>query len=81
MSRATFDDACEGCRPAAMMLDGRPAPAEVTRALDFVWSLMTPDERAAFHRFSCLNSRAPGDLAIVARLREATGRALKAGQS
>ncbi|MEU1395036.1 hypothetical protein ABZ403_03065 [Micromonospora zamorensis] len=37
-------------------------------ALELVWSRLRPADKQAFHRFSCLNSRAPEDLAVVEHL-------------
>lgn len=68
MSRAHFEDDCEGCRPAVLDLQTKkPLPADhpVMKALAMVWDGTTRDERAAFHRFTCLNSREPTDLVLV----------------
>lgn len=52
------------------MLDPRtleclPADHPAMAALIRAWARSTPQEREAFHRTTCLNSRTPEDLALV----------------
>lgn len=79
MSREEFSDECQGCRPA--MLDvktGKVLPPDnpMMVAANNVWDHQTTlEERQAYHRVCCLNSRDPDDLhlagAIVERLKAA----------
>lgn len=69
----TFDDKCDGCLP--VLIDartGKPVPPddEAMKALMLVWSSTTLAERQAFHRVTCLNSRADADLLVIARITE-----------
>ena len=70
------------CRPAIVAVDmseGKPVSAEerariakraeVTAVtVEVIWARLRPADKQAFHRFSCLNSRAPEDLAVVEHL-------------
>ena len=71
MSRHTFDDECPGCRPVLIdpetgkvLADDHPATMQIER----VWAGTTLEERQAFHRFTCLNSRATADLQVIQEL-------------
>jgi hypothetical protein len=73
MSWEKHDDNCEGCRPA--LIDAAtgqvmPDDSQIMRAVSAMWQGTTLAERQAFHRFTCLNSRDPADLAIVGQLNE-----------
>lgn len=68
MSIEKFDDVCKGCYPVLVdphtmkvLPDDHPQMINVM----LVWSKLTREERQAFHRFACLNSREPADLEIV----------------
>jgi hypothetical protein len=81
MSRARFDNECEGCRPALIDEATRmvfPDDSPPMRAIMRVWERTTVQEREAFHRFTCLNSRDPADLEVM---RSITERFAKAAQS
>jgi len=68
MSRDRFDDECPGCRPAMMdVKTGRlfaDDSAEMS-AVNRLWGATTPEERRAWHRFTCQDSRAPEDMILV----------------
>ena len=68
MSLERFDDECPGCRPTMMdVKTGRlfaDDSAEMV-AVSRLWGETTPDERRAWHRFTCQNSRAPADMILV----------------
>jgi len=70
MSKKVFEDDCPGCRPVIIDLQGRPVPANdpVVKAVNRVWAETTREEREAFHRVTCLNSRAFTDLTIMQKL-------------
>src|SRR3954462_8217070 len=75
MSWKKFDDACPGCQPVILdMTSGVPRPlpdsSPAQQAAMRVWNRTTPEERAAFHRFPCLNSRAPYDVIVVTQFGE-----------
>jgi hypothetical protein len=66
-----FDDECPGCRP--MLVDPKTMQPYADdsvemRAVNRVWSATTLEERQAFHRFTCLSSRAVGDVLRVKAL-------------
>jgi hypothetical protein len=68
MSLDKFDDHCPSCRP--LMLDmqtGQPLPDghPLLAIVDEVWKEMSISERAAFHRFTCLNKRTPEEIAVM----------------
>lgn len=84
MSRERFDDQCPGCRP--IMLDvktKKPLAADSVEMtiVNRVWSETSIEERRAWHRFTCQNSRAVEDLlhckAFSDRLQAALDAALK----
>jgi hypothetical protein len=68
MSHDKFDDTCKGCPPAILdvttglkLSDDHP----VMQAVNRVWEGTTSEEREAFHRVCCQNSRDPKDLAVM----------------
>lgn len=68
MSLARFDDECPGCRPTMMDVKTGRLFADDSAAMVAVnrlWAATSPEERQAWHRFTCQNSRAPGDLILV----------------
>lgn len=79
MSITRFDDECSGCRPA--LLDartGHPLPddsVEMTVILQ-LWREASLEERRAWHRFSCQNSREPRDLQFAKVFSDRVGLAL-----
>lgn len=80
MSWDKYDDDCPGCRP--VLIDpttGKVSPPDSPemKAIMEVWQLTTLTERQAWHRFTCQNSRTPGDLRIINHLVEMMGNALE----
>jgi hypothetical protein len=80
MSRQTFDEDCPGCRPALIdtetmekMDDDSPAMLVVLK----VWADTHLEERKAFHRVCCLNSRNPQDVMLFQGLTKKMETALK----
>ncbi len=79
MSKQAFDDKCPGCRPVLLDLaTSKPLPPEhpLMVGIAEVWKTTTFEEREAFHKFTCLNSRDPQVLTIVAGLNERIQKAL-----
>jgi hypothetical protein len=71
MSRKQFDDECQGCRPVILdrkTMEPFPDDSVPMQAVNAVWSTTTKDQREAFHRFTCLNSRDPGDVGVMQTL-------------
>jgi hypothetical protein len=73
MSREQYNDSCPGCRPVLIdattgqvFADDSPTMQAVKRA----WNGTTVEERQAWHRVTCLNSRRIYDLNVVARFSE-----------
>lgn len=81
MSMKQFDDNCPGCRPVLVNAKtGKALPEDsptMRVVLEFVWAKTTPEERRAFHRFTCLNSRDGHDVAIAASIARRIEAALK----
>jgi hypothetical protein len=72
MSLEHFDDDCKGCKPCIIDPETgqlMPNDSDIMRVVNKVWSETTVDERAAFHRVCCLNSRVSADLFIVNNIR------------
>lgn len=68
MSRTVFDVQCKGCRPA--MLDvatGRPLPDDhrLMMIVNRLWDEQSIETKMAWHRVTCLNSRASKDLELT----------------
>jgi len=63
-----FGDDCPGCRPALFDAQTQrrfgPDTPEM-KAVDALWAETTKQEREAFHRVTCQNSRTPGDLRLA----------------
>lgn len=62
-----FDDTCRGCRPAMMSVKtGQPLPDDAPEMVivNRLWKETTLEERQAWHRMTCLNSRAVDDLRL-----------------
>lgn len=84
MALHRFDDECSGCRPA--MFDaktGRPYADDSPEMtiVNRVWSGTTLEERQAWHRFTCQNSRAVGDLRLTKAFTDRVQAALVAAES
>lgn len=79
MSWKKFDEKCKGCGPVIINMKTRKPYAEDSPEMIAVmafWKTTTREERLAFHRFCCLNSRAPLDLQIMERLSEQMGKVI-----
>jgi hypothetical protein len=71
MSLKYFEDDCPGCRPALLDMETKkpmPEDSPQMQAVLAVWDTTTPEERQAFHRFTCQNSRTPEDLKVINNL-------------
>jgi hypothetical protein len=71
MSEEKFEEDCYGCRPA--ILDAQtgtklPDDHPVVVMANKVYDSFSREEKEAYHRFCCQNSRAPGDVAVAAKL-------------
>ena len=74
------DDNCPGCRPAMLdMQTGKPVPDDspMMQVVLQVWEHTTSAEREAWHRFTCQNSRAQGDVAAAQNIASKIQRALE----
>jgi hypothetical protein len=78
MSMEHFELECTGCKPAMMdvktgkvLPDDSPEMQVVLR----VWNDTPIEDRRAWHRFTCLNSRAAADLQFAASFTERIQRA------
>ena len=70
MSKETYDDACSGCRPAIVdVKTGKimPQDSPVMQIVNQLFKKLTPEERQAWHSFTCKNSRDPKVLEHVGR--------------
>jgi hypothetical protein len=68
MSKQIFSDECDGCRPVAVDLETgkiQPDDSPIMKSINKVWAQTTLEERQAFHRVTCLNSRDRKDLQIM----------------
>jgi hypothetical protein len=75
-----YRDDCEGCQPALMdpttgIKFAEDSPEIV--AIRGWWKTVTLDDKKAFHRVCCFNSRDPGDLSIMERLGEGMSSAIQ----
>lgn len=73
MSWNEFQEECRGCRPAIMDVKTGRVYADdspIMKAILGVWDKATPEEKQAYHRITCQNSRADKDLETVAPLLE-----------
>lgn len=84
MSREHFDSECPGCRPAMMdvktgrqFADDSPEMTIVNR----LWGETTAEERRAWHRFTCQNSRALGDVLLAKTFSDRVQAALTSASS
>jgi hypothetical protein len=74
-----FDDDCAGCRP--VLVDVRTAKAFPDNSIEMttvnrLWQETTLEERQAWHRFTCQNSRAIGDVQVAKQLSDRLGASL-----
>ena len=78
MSWQQQDDNCPGCQPVLCDLDGKPLPVDSREmvAINGVWAATTPEERQAFHRVTCQDSRELNDMLIIRSLTSRIERAL-----
>jgi len=77
MSKLQHDDECPDCRPMLMDIKtGRPLPDDhpAMQAMQRAWLRTTLEQRQAFHRCTCLNSRAPHDLTLVKQFLDSVNR-------
>jgi ABC-type nitrate/sulfonate/bicarbonate transport system substrate-binding protein len=58
-----------------------PPESPIMQAINAVWAKTTLAEREAFHRFTCENSRAHADLAVVQSISERFKAAVEAAQN
>jgi hypothetical protein len=68
MSRERFDDECPGCRPMMVNMQTKRPYADDSVEMTTVnrlWSETTLDERRAWHRVTCQNSRSLVDVQIA----------------
>ena len=68
MALIKFDDECAGCRPAMMDVKTKRLYADDSFEMQIVhqlWSETTREERQAWHRVTCQNSRALPDLVLA----------------
>jgi hypothetical protein len=80
MSLQKHDDDCPGCRPVLLDANTRQplsSDSPEMQAVNRMWSSTTLDEREAFHRVTCLNSRADEDLTMVQDIAERISAALE----
>jgi hypothetical protein len=80
MSHAKFDDDCPGCRPAIMNVHTKEVMSDTSpemQAINRIWATTTVEQRAAFHRVTCLNSRSFSDMHLVVPLVKQIQAALK----
>jgi len=62
MSLEHYDENCKGCRPALLDIQtGKPLPEDspIMKIVLGLWEQATPQEKRAWHDFTCLNSREP----------------------
>jgi hypothetical protein len=79
MSWEKHDDNCPGCRPALLdMKTGKRLPDDspVMMVVNYVWAETTLEEREAWHRVTCQNSRASKDLAHAQTIAQKIQKAL-----
>jgi hypothetical protein len=84
MSWQTYDDSCRGCKPAMLNFDtGQPLPdsAPQMQVVLALFAELSPAEKQAWHRFTCLNSRVPQDLAVVEKFMRSIEQALMGSPS
>jgi hypothetical protein len=68
MSREHFDDECPGCRPAMVDVKTMQPLADDSiemKTVNRLWGETSREERLAWHRFTCQNSRSLLDVQLV----------------
>jgi len=68
MSYAKFEDDCPNCRPALIdVKTGKILPDDSAemKAINSIWAATTKEQREAFHRATCLNSKEDRDLNVI----------------
>jgi len=73
MSYQEHQDDCPLCRPAVIDVNTNRVlsdDAPIMKAILGVWAGTTLEERQAFHRFTCLNSRETVDMNLMAGLQQ-----------
>jgi len=83
MSNFRADDhspeGCPGCRPVVFdPVSGLPH-AKLTAIGEKVFDAATPDQRKAWHRVTCLDSRDPIDITLAHKIVEGIQREMKHG--
>lgn len=71
MSWTEFGDDCPGCKPAAINVETgavEPDDSPIMVIINRVWAETTFEERQAFHRVTCLNSRVPWDVQTMGNI-------------
>lgn len=79
MSFENQDDECPGCRPAILNAQTgqvEPADSPIMQTVNRVWESTTKEERTAFHRVCCQNSREPADIEVMKSIGDRIQRAL-----
>jgi hypothetical protein len=70
MKQAHDPTTCEGCRPAMLDVKTRevlPDDHPLMTIANKIYDALSPDERRAWHRFTCLNARDVEALTIARR--------------
>ncbi len=73
MSKEQYDDNCEGCKPVIIDPEtGEPLSAShpVMEVVQKIFTDLSREHKESFHRFCCLNSRAPEDLAAIQHIQQ-----------
>jgi hypothetical protein len=67
VSWTQYTDDCPGCQPALMDMSGNRIPDDAPEmlAVKEYWKTTTLEQREAFHRVCCNDSRDPKDLALL----------------
>jgi hypothetical protein len=71
------------CKPVILdpvTLTPLPDDSPAVQAMLEFWKTTTPDERVAFHEFTCHNSRDPNHVAIMDRLSKGVEEAIRRTQ-
>ena len=80
MSIEAFEEDCPNCRPAIVNVQTGHVEAPdsaIMQVVNRVWEVTTKEERTAFHRVCCQNSREPADIEIMQSIGGRIQRALK----
>lgn len=74
MSWEEFDETCAGCRPVILDAETKkPYPTTHPHMImaQKEFDKLSRPEKEAWHRFTCLESRSPADLALVKKFIDA----------